>query len=331
MLDRGLIIKSDSKKRYKLLFKIAITIAILFYLVNYISYEEILLAIKRANKYYLFVVFLLMFLNIYLQFLKWRVVCNSLLKVNDDVKIWKSLFYGFSAGIVTPVRVGEYLGRKLAIEEVSLLRITISTIIEKFASLFIVLFVGGITSAFFIYSYYSPIYAFPLLLFPLGIIVLVSLIYKGYNFSSNTVSNLAEKFEFFKNIKLELSYVREVGHESVKKLLNYSFIFYIVLILQYALLAKAFDQTGDIFLFLVSGTIVMFVKSIFSFLSFADLGIRESTSVFLIDKMGYSQAVGFNSAIFLFLFNLLIPALIGLFLLLKHEKSVAVKPNSLEN
>lgn len=330
-MARGLIIKSDSKKRFNLLFKIVITVAILFFLVNYISYEEILYAIKGANKYYLTSVFFLMFLNIYLQFLKWRVVCVSLLKVSDDNKIWNSLFYGFTAGIVTPVRVGEYLGRKLAIEEASLLRITIATIIEKFASLFIVLFVGGITAAFFLYSYYSPIYAFPLLLFPLGIIILVSLIYKGYNFSSKTLDNLADRFSFFKNIKLELTYVKEVGHHSVKQLLNYSMIFYIVIILQYALLAKAFDQSGDIYLFLVSGTIVMFVKSIFSFLSFADLGIRETTSVFLIDKMGYSQAVGFNSAIFLFLFNLLIPALYGLFLLLKHEKSVALKTNSLKN
>jgi len=297
-----------------------ITIALIYFLINYVSYVEIYSVFMKSNKIYILFVFLLMFLNIYLQFLKWKVVCNTLLNVTDNKKIWKSLFYGFSAGILTPVRVGEYLGRKFALEDTSLLKVTISTIIEKFASLFIVILVGGILAIIFIYNYYSFILTIPIALLIFVTIVLALLIYRGHNFSSTTFDRLSLKYNFFKNLKLELNYVEELRGEPVKLLFKYSSIFYFIIILQYGLLAKSFDHGGNLLFFIGAGSIVLFVKSLFSFLSFADLGIRESTSVFLLDKMGYTRAVGFNSAIFLFLFNLVIPSVFGMILLLTREK-----------
>lgn len=260
-----------------------------------------------------------MFLNIYLQFLKWQVVCIALLNENDNSKIWKSLFYGFSAGIITPVRVGEYLGRKLAFDNVGMLKVTIATIIEKFASLVIVLVFGGLASIYFISEYYLFYYSIPIILFLFILISIAFMIIKGYSFTSKILNNLAANIIFFKNLKTELSYAKQIGSQSIKLLIYYSLLFYIVIIFQYAFLAIAFDSEGQFLNFLLAGIIIFFVKSILSFLSFADLGIRESTSVFLLNKMGYSAAVGFNSAIFLFLFNLLIPSVIGMILLLKKD------------
>lgn len=261
-----------------------------------------------------------MFLNIYFQFLKWRVVCKSLLNMHDNTKIWKSLFYGFSAGIITPVRIGEYLGRKLALNEISLLKVTISTILEKFASLFIVLIFGGIISIIFIWQHYSLVYSIPIFALLIGLTVLAVMIFFRFNFSSKTLNKYASKYQFLHNLKVELHYLKELDRNTAVALFQYSFMFYLIVILQYALLAKAFYPDGNIIIYFGAGSIILFVKSIFSFLSFADLGIRETTSVFLLDKVGYSAAVGFNSAIFLFFFNLLLPSIVGLFLLLKRER-----------
>jgi len=260
-----------------------------------------------------------MVINVLLQFLKWKVVCNSLLNISDNKKILKSLFYGFSAGIITPVRVGEYLGRKLALEEVGLLKVTISTIVEKFASLFIVLIVGSIATIYFIYLYYNFFYSIPVLLFVSIILIIFTLFIFGYKPTSSFFQKLANRINIIKQLEIELEYARKMNRNDFRLLMLYSLLFYFVIIMQYALLALAFEQEGNVLLFLIAGIIVLFIKSIFSFLSFADLGIRESTSVFLVGKMGYSNAVGFNSAIFLFLFNLVIPSLIGMFLLLKRS------------
>jgi len=42
-----------------------------------------------------------------------------------------------------------------------------------------------------------------------------------------------------------------------------------------------------------------------------ELGIREGASVYFITQMSGTAVVGFNASIFLFIINLLIPALIG--------------------
>ena len=308
------------KKRLKLIFKLLVTIFLLVFLINYVSIEKILSAVNASNKIIILFVSLLAILNIYLQFLKWKVVCNSLLEIDDNKKIFKSLFYGFSAGIITPVRVGEYLGRKLAFDDQSILRVTVSTLIEKFASLYIILILGGIVSIFFINSFYSFYYSLPVLIFLIILIFLSFYILNGRKFSSKIFNKLSSKYKFFSDLKLEIEYVKKMDNESVKNLIRISVLFYIVIILQYALLAKAFDQTGDILLFMAAGSIILFIKSILSFLSFADLGIRESSSVFLLGKLGYSSSVGFNSAIFLYLFNLLLPSLAGLFIFLQRDQ-----------
>lgn len=260
-----------------------------------------------------------MLVNVLLQFLKWRVVCHSLLNIYDNTKILKSLFYGFSAGIITPVRVGEYLGRKLALENVGLLKVTISTIVEKFASLFIVLIVGSAASVYFILLYYNVYYAIPVFIFVIAILSIFTFFILGYQFNSSFLQKLSNKISLIKQLQLEIEYARKMNKNDFRLLMLYSFIFYLVLISQYALLALAFEQSGNLFMFLIAGVIVLFIKSMFSFLSFADLGIRESTSVFLVSKMGYSNVVGFNSAIFLFLFNLVMPSIVGMFLLLKRS------------
>ncbi len=91
--------------------KVVIALGLLFYLVYAVNFEEILTAIKLANIYLIAVAFLLCFVNIYLQFYKWKITANIVLQENHNSKIWLSLFYGFSAGVFTPARIGEYFGR----------------------------------------------------------------------------------------------------------------------------------------------------------------------------------------------------------------------------
>jgi len=301
--------------------KILIAVALLYFLITYIHFDEIIAAFQHSDKELILFVFFLSFLNIYLQFVKWKVVCNSLLNINDEKKIWLSLFYGFSGGIATPVRVGEYVGRTLPFENVNIVKITIATFLEKFASLFLVLIFGGLASILFIDKYFEIVYSIPFIIFVVGLILIIIALVQGYNLVGNTIAYLSQRFLFFKKLVEELSYVKELGSVALRKLLLYSFLFYSVYILQYALLVKAFNQGGDLLYFIWAGTIVMFAKSFLSFISFADLGIRESASVFILSKMGFAKAIGFNAAIFLFLFNLLIPAILGLFLLFQKDKT----------
>ena len=63
----------------------------------------------------------------------------------------------------------------------------------------------------------------------------------------------------------------------------------------------------------------MFAKTIIPPVSFGELGIREGASVFFITQMGEVASVGFNASIFLFMINLVIPAIIGVGMFLKKN------------
>jgi len=319
-LQTKVVKPTKQKNNFKLIAKIIIAIALMYFLITYIHFDEIILALENANKEIIAFVFVLSFLNIYMQFLKWKVMCSSLLNIKDDNKIWLSLFYGFSGGIATPIRVGEYVGRAIPFENTSLVKVTVSTILEKFASLFLVLILGGIAGVYFINKYYTLLYAVPVIILVVGLGLIVIALVKGYNLISNFLNKLAYRYNFFEKLINELKLLKQLGRVSFYKLLMYSFLFYAVYIFQYALLALAFSQDGDLLHFIWAGTLVMFTKSFLSFISFADIGIRESASVFILNKMGFAKAIGFNAAIFLFLFNLLIPSIIGLVLLFKKDK-----------
>ena len=101
--------------------KVIIALGLLIYLIYAVNFQEILIAIKQANVYLIVTAFLLSFVNIYLQFYKWKITANVVLQENQNSKIWLSLFYGFSAGVFTPARIGEYFGRAIVFKNKSLI------------------------------------------------------------------------------------------------------------------------------------------------------------------------------------------------------------------
>ncbi len=203
----------------------------------YVSYEGIILALKYSNKRIIAFVFFLTVLNIYFQYKKWKVVFYSLIGVTERKKILLSLFYGFSGGIATPIRIGEYFGRKLPFENTSLMKITIATIVEKFASLVLVILIGSVTFLMFLYQYYSVPF-----LVPVGIITVFALLiimmfyFKNTNSLKRILHKLIHRFKFVHNLVTELKYVKELGQRGLIKLIIYSLLFYFTYILQYALL-----------------------------------------------------------------------------------------------
>jgi len=71
--------------------------------------------------------------------------------------------------------------------------------------------------------------------------------------------------------------------------------------------------------YLWAGNLIMFVKTVIPPISLGELGIREGASVFFLTKFGELPSVAFNASIFLFLINILLPALVGLILMLKKN------------
>ena len=301
--------------------KIIISAGLLYYLISSVEYNQIILALKEANITIIGVVILLGLVNIFLQYSKWRLTCVEVLGVKDKFKIFRSLFFGFSAGIITPLRIGEYFGRGIEFRDKSLVQVTVATLIDKFFPLLMVASLGSISSLFFIYFYYDVSIYIVLSLFILiftffYLLIILLLSNKFWNSILFSKLNSSVKLKPFLE---KLRIFESLDRTYFFKMLSISFLFYACFLIQYALLVAAFANHFDFIHYLWAANLIMFVKTIIPPISFGELGIREGASIYFLTQMGETASVGFNASILLFIVNLLIPALIGVGMFLRKN------------
>jgi uncharacterized protein (TIRG00374 family) len=314
-------IKSFNKSFLVIGAKILIAGGLLFFLTSSVQYDQIVLALSNANLSVISIALLLSVLNIYLQYAKWRLTCTEVLGETSRIKIFRSLFYGFSAGIITPLRIGEYFGRGIEFKDKSILQVTVATLIDKFFPLLMVAFLGSISSLLFIYFYYNVSFYIVLSLFILiftlfYILIILLLNNKFWNSILFSKLNSSVRLKVFLD---KLRIFENLNRIYFFKMLLISFLFYSCFLIQYALLVSAFSNHYDFMHYLWAANLIMFAKTVIPPISMGELGIREGASVYFLTQMGESASVGFNASIFLFIINLLIPALIGVGMFLRKN------------
>ncbi len=307
--------------RYKsaivIMIKIIIAAGLLIYIVNRVNPDEIITAIEGANLIFILAAFLLLALNIYTQYWKWKVICKKMLGISNRKKVLLSLFYGFSAGSFTPARIGEYFGRAIIFRNKSISEITIATFIDKSISLIIIAFVGALASIVFIHFYYKVTIFITASLFIFIFVLSYLLLYLVLH-PSIWKGAIIDKVKFSTRLSLlveKLTVVKKIDKNITYKVSLISFLFFICILVQYALLVAAFSHHIELLNYIWAGILVFFAKSVIPPVTIGDLGIREGASVFFISLIGENASVGFNAAIFIFFINVLIPAIIGMFLL----------------
>ncbi len=130
-----------------LVIKIIIAFVILFFLIRFINYDEIISAFRKADFLLLLIGVLLFIPNIMMQLLKWRFLLNL---GNPSIKtpeVIKSFFAGFSVGMVTPGRVGE-ISRAFFIRGSDRIKILGYTIIDRVYSLLVTILFGLLSVAY---------------------------------------------------------------------------------------------------------------------------------------------------------------------------------------
>ena len=302
-----------NRNLFLILLKLLIAAGLLLFILSYVNIEKTFTLLTGADRYYLTIAILLGFANIYLQYLKWMLVCNLVLSERNRAKIVSSLFYGFTAGSVTPARVGEYFGRAIPFKGKPLVHVTAAVLIDKLFSFFMVTIFGS--AAFLLFINSDLLYIISLL------VIVSSLAYFVYDGKAviKFIKRLTIKWKWSRAALGSLSLLNNMNNRSRIRLTSLSLLFYWCFILQFALLVTAFSHHYDFVNYIWTGNLVMFAKTIVPSFSFGELGIREGASVYFLEQFGENAAAGLNASIFLFLINIVFPALIGLFHFLKRK------------
>lgn len=305
---------SEHKSKVFFSAKILIAAGLLIFIFNYVDINEILTAVSNANYIILCTAFALSFVNVGLQYYKWKITCEHLLTDKSSKKILLSLFYGFAAGSFTPARVGEYFGRAMVFKNKTLLEVTVATLIDKLFPLLMVASIGTVSSILFLHYYYQVSFYITVSLFIVffTLAYFVVMLFINPEFWDNILFKKLKTSISLQKIFDKLEPLQTLDKKYSLQMTSVSFLFYSCYIFQYAMLVICFSGNTNLLNYLWVGNLVMFAKTIIPPVSFAELGIREGASVFFLTYFGETQAAAFNASFFLFIINVLLPSLVGL-------------------
>lgn len=299
--------------------KVLVSAAIIMYLLQKIDFREVFSLLSVADTTFLAIAVVLSFLNIYLQFIKWRIIAEKCLHIHESRPIFLSLMHGLASGSFTPARLGEYLGRKLALRDVSLFQVTIATIVDKLFSLFVTLGIGSAAAILFLHfkshiSGYITVSLF--IIFFFGVVLTAYLLTHQSLWNSFLIRQI-KQIRFLKGIAYKFSLLKSLDSKTLWISMAVNTAFYSCFLLQYAILLKALAPAAQLVDTFWAGTLMFFAKTIIPAVSLGELGIREGASVFFAQQFGISEAAGLSAAIAIFIINIALPSLVGMFLFFK--------------
>ncbi|MBN1997100.1 flippase-like domain-containing protein [candidate division KSB1 bacterium] len=314
-----------SKKKIILLcLKIFLAVLVLAALVHKISADKIFSALHEARWAYIGVAFLLVFINFFIQYKKWYLLVVLEKPEVSTKEVMSSLLAGITLGFVTPGRVGEF-GRSFFIKKSRWTILLGLTLIDKVLVSLTIYFFGTFGLLFFstiLFDSHQTIL--------LGLITALFFIMCIYLlFHPRVLRNLLQKINIkvkkYPKIQQFLTGLAVIDRKTIYQLLSLNVLYYFVFITQFYLLVLTFFRISLLngFLALFS---TMFVKTLLP-ITIADLGIRETAAVFFLGQLNVPQEAAFNASFFLFIINILLPSIIGLFILLKSPVIWKTKKN----
>lgn len=291
--------------------RIIIACIVLIVLMTNIDFTDVHSAFRNPrNPTFILLAALLLIPNIYIQWLRWDYLLRLGQSRMKSTESFVSLMGGMVVGFITPGRIGE-LGRSLFLRGVDRIQALGLVFLEKFYS-FLILMTGGLWGVILLISIKMDRFyiIWPLLVIGILVTVLGILVLTHPHWIRSFLSNLILIFPFREKLRRFISSIDHFETKHAHIFLLFSCSLYTIFIVQFSLLALAFERIPVIPLF-VSTTSTFLTKSLLP-IAFGDLGVREGASIFFFQQFGVGTVTAFNSSILLFFINVLIPSLLGL-------------------
>lgn len=310
------------KKAISFLLKIVIVALALFFLYeqlnsnssfNKFDLDNIFL-ILEAHYLVLVLVIFLMFLNWFVEALKWRFLISKIENISIKRSI-RAVFSGITVSSFTPNRIGEYGGRVFCLKYADRIQAVLITVIGSMAQLIVTIIFGLI--AILLLPNLMPSYdlflaelefSYPIILF-IAILLCTLLIMLFLNASIFTV--LLSKLPFLNKFSKYNNVFSFYNSSELLEVLLYSVARYIIFTAQFYILLNLFSVEISYVNSMILTSTMLFVISIIPTIAITEIGVRGSVALYLFTLVS-SNSIGILSATFsLWIINLVLPALIG--------------------
>jgi hypothetical protein len=242
----------------------------------------------------------LMGLNWFIESIKWKFALKNIQKISLKTAI-SSVLAGISTGIFTPNRVGEFVGKIFFLEEDNREKAISVNIIASYSQLLVTILLG--TFALLVAS--SSV----LILVVVFLVVMYINITRIINWSINKLNiSFLGKVEFTNKTDLGILFL-------------FSLFRYLVFLVQFIVSLKLVGININLFVSIKSiATYYLYLAAIPTY-AWSELGVRGAIAVKVFDTLSHNPLQTLTASSILWIINIAVPALLGLFFLLKEKRS----------
>jgi len=244
----------------------------------------------------------LVYLNIWIVYLQWKVTLNVVAPKTDFKTRIHSFFAGIVTGIITPNMIGNFIGRFYYFPRKYRVSIILFTLLSNYAQFLASLIFGWIAILIV-----GDLYVLPnseSLIIILGIGVILAFLF--YFFIDNFLTRLKKK-TYFESFKVLLK--KNKTYRST--ILGLSLLRFFVFTIQFSLALHAFGETIDLTAILAIWQVYLLTMLIPS-LFLGKIGVRESVALFVLTNLGMNEFAILFSSLIIWGVNTLLPAIVGL-------------------
>jgi hypothetical protein len=312
-----------SRKTIGFLLKIGIVAFALFFLYEQLTAKSSVeqfnsnAILQQIETHYgtLVVIVLMMFLNWFLEALKWRFLISKIEQISITRSI-RAIFSGITVSAFTPNRVGEYGGRVFCLEKADRIQAVLITVIGSMAQLVTTILFGCI-GLLFLPKYSSEFYntvnsiefGYPILVF---LLVLLSALIVFLFLNVSLFSTILSKSKFLSKYEKYNEVFSFYTSSELAKVLLYSVARYAVFTTQFFILLQWFEVDIIYVDAIVLITIMLFVVSIIPNFPIFEIAQRGPVAIALFTLASPVQTIEIFSATFvMWIINLFLPAIIG--------------------
>lgn len=306
----NLILNIWDSKKWRFLIKALVGILLFSYLyhsivknANQIDFSEVNLS--KDWILLLSSILLLSILNWGIEAKKWHLVRN----ISSDLSFFnafRSVLAGLSTGLVTPNRLGNFIGRNAYVESKAKKKAIYDTQLNNLSQFIISVSVGFIS--FLIIQYKIGIQFS--ILYPISIIIILIIgIY--FYFSIASILNFPFLKKMFKKEEENILHIANISTLFKLKILLLSLLRYSVFILQYYLLFQLFSFQNNWIDISLHSSVVFLFTTLTPSIFFGKLLVRESAAIFVFSWLLIPIQIILPVSLSLWFINLAIPGIIG--------------------
>lgn len=259
---------------------------------------------------------LLIPVNIAVEAMKWKKSIQPIENVPFR-KAFTAIFTGITAGMFFPNRTGDFLGRIFILEKGNRVKAAMLTFIGNIAQMIVTVSLGCFACVFFIGR-------FRWLVLLAAIVVMLLLLMLFFNIKifrylrvfipkkwREKTDNYMDVFNVFSSKELLIILLLAIAK-------------YLVYSLQFVILIWAFDVPLSYFNSMIPIMVTYLLMTVIPFITITEIAVRGSVCVIVFEKWLAINAISsswsmmvFSASTILWLYNLAIPAVIGLFFIHK--------------